>query len=124
MIRGLKHIFYKEKLREMGLFSLEKRFLREDLIVALQYLKEAYKQEETSFLNGKIHTSGRTRGNCVKLKEGRFRLDVQGIFFIQRVVSHWHRLSREAVDAPSLEVCKAGLNRALDSLTWLRAILP
>ena len=50
----------------------------------------------------------RTRGNGFRLKEGRFRLGIRK-FFTVSVVRHWHRLPREAVDAPSLETLKARL---------------
>ncbi|KFP96781.1 hypothetical protein N329_06700, partial [Haliaeetus albicilla] len=54
--------------------------------------------------------------NGFKLKEGRFKLDVRKKFFTMRMVRHWNKLPREAVDAPSLEVFKARLDGALSNL--------
>ena len=56
----------------------------------------------------------RTRG--LKLKEERFRLDIRKKLFTPRVVRHWSRLSRDALDAPSLELFKARLDGALNYL--------
>jgi len=58
----------------------------------------------------------RTRGNGSKLKGGRFRLDLRKKFFTMRVVKRWHRLPRETLDAPSVEVFKARLDGALSNL--------
>ena len=45
-------------------------------------------------------------------------MDIRRRFFTQRVVTHWNRLPKEVVDAPSLEAFKARLDVALGSLVW------
>jgi len=100
MIRGLERLSYEDRLRELGLFSLEKRRLQGDLVAAFQYLKGAYRQDGEGLFTRVC--SDRARGKGCKLKEGRFRLEIRRKFFTLRVVKHWNRLPREAVAAPSL----------------------
>ena len=113
MIRGLEHLPYGERLRELGLFSLEKRRLWGDLIAAFQYLKEDNRKAGKGLFIKACNIW--TRGNGFKLEEGRFRLDIRKKFFTMRVVRHWNRLP-EVVDAPSLEAFKARLDGALSNL--------
>ena len=95
----------------MGLFSLEKRRLRGDFIKVYKYPKGRCKEDGARLFS--VVLSDRTRGNEHKQKHRRFLLNIRKHFFTVRVTKHCHRLPREVVESPSLEIFKTHMDSLL-----------
>jgi len=117
MIRGLEHLSCDKRLRELRMFSLEKRRLQGDLTAAFQYMKGPTRKLERDVLqgHGKIGQGVMASSRC--------RLDIRQTFFTMRVVRHRNKLPREVVDVPSLGTFMARLDGALSNLLYHSMIL-
>ena len=114
MIKGLKHLPCEERLSDLGLFSLEKRRLRGDLINVYKYLRCRRQRDEARLFS--VVCGDRKRGNGHKLEQRKFCTNAHKNFFAVRVTEHWNRLPREAVESPSLETLKTCLRPCLCNL--------
>ncbi|TRZ23417.1 hypothetical protein HGM15179_003711 [Zosterops borbonicus] len=108
MEKGLEQKSDEEQLRELRVFSLEKR---SDLIAFYNSLRGDGSRVGISLLFQV--TSYMVRGNTLRMHWDKFRLEIRKNFFTERVVRHWNGLHREVVESPSLEVFEKQLDMAL-----------
>jgi len=117
MMRGLEHLSYEGRLRELGLFSLEKTRLRGDLRNVYKYLQGGCQEDGARLFP--VVPSDRTRGNGHKVEQRKLQLNMRKNFLSLRVTEPWPRLPREAVESPSLEIFQPRLAAVPCSLLWV-----
>lgn len=113
-IQRLKCLSYEKKLREMGLFTLEKV----QCISLMSIISEGKVQRQSQAL-----LTVRTRGTGHKLEHRNFLLNIRQHFYTVWVTDLWHTLIK-VFDVPSLETFKSPLIMILCTLIWVSVLEP
>ena len=112
MLPGLEDMDYGERLNKLGLFPLERRRMRGDLIEVYKIMTGLDRVDSQSLfprVEGSV-----TRGHRLRVRGGKFKRDVRGMIFTQRVVNAWNVLSDEVVEADSVTMLKGHLDRCMN----------
>ena len=109
MIQGLTASNYYGKLKELNLFSLEKRYLRGDLIETFKIIKNIDKVDRNIFFE-LVNPNRSTRGHSLKIQKHFSRTDIRKSFFSNRVVSSWNGLPNSVVECKRLDSFKHNLD--------------
>jgi len=110
IVPGLKKLEYGDRLKHLGLTTLETRRKRGDLIETYNILSGKENIESNKFfeLSNNAHNF---RGHSMKISVKRYRLNVRKFFFSQRVIAHWNSLPEYVVTAPSTNTFKNQLDK-------------
>ena len=112
MLPGLGGMPYEDRLREVGLFSLERRRMRGDLIEVYKMLRGIDRVDSQRIFPRAGMVA--TRGHRFKVLGNRYRGDVRGTFFTQRVVGAWNGLPATVVEADSIGSFKRLLDKYME----------
>uniref|UniRef100_A0A803JAV9 Reverse transcriptase domain-containing protein n=1 Tax=Xenopus tropicalis TaxID=8364 RepID=A0A803JAV9_XENTR len=111
LVKGMEDLNYEVRLSRLGLFSLEKRRLRGDMITLYKYIRGDYRQLGDVLFSHK--NNQRTRGHPFRLEERSFHLKQRRWFFTVRAVRLWNALPSDVVMADSVNAFKRGLDEFL-----------
>ena len=109
VLPGLEDMDYEERLNKLGLFSLERRRMRRNLIEVYKIMTGLDRVDSQSLFPGSI-----TQGHRLKMRGRKFKRDARGKFFTQRMVNAWNALPEEVVEADSMTMFKRHLDRYMN----------
>ena len=114
MVKGMRELPYEERLRRLNIFSLERRRLRGDLILAYNICHGRLDLPHAEFFETPAERD--LRGHGFKLRHRRFRLRRRRAAFSVRLPPSWNKLPTAMVTAPTLDSFKRLLDMAWPSL--------
>ena len=109
LVEAISHLPYPERLRRLGLPSLQYRRLRGDMITVYQLFHGGIDLPPETFLVKS--DSHRTRGHRWKVLKPRAASLVRRNSFSSRVINDWNSLPDSVVSARSVNSFKARLDR-------------
>ena len=107
--KELRQLDYTERLRRLGLWSLEERRNRADLIEVYKMVNGLSALPASTFFE--FRTDNRTRGHSVKIIKQRSLKDLRLHFFSERVVNRWNKLPASVLEATSVNSFKSQLQK-------------
>jgi len=107
MIPDIKNLPYTVRLEKLGLWSLEYRRIRADLIEVYKIIHGLSTVNFFTFFE--YSDEHRTRGHSLKSQKHRSRFDLRQHFFSERIINVWNKLDGNTVTAPTLNCFKRHL---------------
>ncbi len=101
LVTGMCHLLYEERLQRLGLHSLQRRRLQDNLFTAFKIFKGPLDIDPNLFFLPPARRG--LRGHPFKI--------LQGSAFSVRVVKYWNKLPASVVTAPSVDVFKKRLEK-------------
>ena len=109
MLHSIRHLNYSDRLRELGLPSLQYRRARADLIEVYTILNGIDKCDKNKLFQ--IKPNQRTRGHSQKPFKHQFRLDLRKHFFLHRAIDDLNSLSENVISSDTINQFMNRLNK-------------
>ena len=110
LIPELKYLEYPERLRRLGLTTLEERRVRGDMIQTYKFISRKEDIDPSVFFQMAVPRPG---ANSKKIFRQRTRLNVRKKFFSQRVGSDWNELEKRWLKYQKLQILRSTMIKCI-----------
>ena len=113
LIPSIRHMSYERRLKQLNLYSLEKRRIRGQLIETFKILKGIENIDHRKLFT---LSTNQTRSNGWKLDLKRFNTSQCGDFFTYKIASYWNKLPTDVVNSTNINQFKMRLDKVIDTM--------